>query len=302
MQLSNRPFLSFSSLTFAKDPFPTSQCAPKLFYTGRTSGLREHVDVKEPKNIKEKNKNRGHHNMTAISKQQYSKIQAMNCEETPAAADIEDKWQRDKEKWLTAIPECIQPLCKSYPVYNSHVSLIRHALASALPLEEERLITLFIWHGSGEGSWSGYPSYEQVVENLLLEYDITILLNVVVKRILGTSSSPPPPPTPFLEGVARLFCGWAFRQKYPNNEMIQLPTMVREILWEHIVLSTNYQGCVEDLPNSKVRDKIYRASVILPDEATKLDIQSQWQIMERKQQEAIQNLSQMMGEDSDDSL
>jgi hypothetical protein len=134
------------------------------------------------------------------------------------------KSQDYERKWVEAMPTALQPL---WPAarrsFDPDLTPLRKALAEQLPAKNDRILALFTWYGSGAGPWSGYPSYEDVAENMLLDYSSAELLAVVEGRKLTEAQT---------EGAARLFGGWTFSQRRPNDRRL-LPAGLKASLLEH---------------------------------------------------------------------
>jgi hypothetical protein len=129
--------------------------------------------------------------------------------------EYEEGLKRDKEyqgyeqKWVEGMPAGLRPLwpaarCSSHPDFE----LLRNALAEQLPEKSACILALFSWYGSGAGPWSGYPSYEDIAEKMLLDYSTDELLAAVEGKEQTEAQT---------EGVARLFGGWTFSQLRPND-------------------------------------------------------------------------------------
>jgi hypothetical protein len=134
--------------------------------------------------------------------------------------------KQDANRWLAAMPSALKPIWSSalgqFGMVN--VDPLRAALESAVPDEGERILALLEWFGSGAGPWSGFPSYEQAAEELLLGYSTARITEAVESTRLGLAQ---------LEGAARLFGGWAFRKRRPEG-LKELPVALRKALWHHV--------------------------------------------------------------------
>jgi hypothetical protein len=103
-------------------------------------------------------------------------------------------------------------------------------LIISIPEKKQQILELLEWFGSGAGPWSGYPSYEDEAEKLLLEfYSIQEIVSVIQDHTLTESQT---------EGAARLFGGWGFSQKYITG-LDQVPNDIKQILWDHVVKSNH---------------------------------------------------------------
>lgn len=79
--------------------------------------------------------------------------------------------KQDRDRWLAAMPSALIPVWSSAlgQFGSVNVDPLLAALESAMPDEGERILALLEWFGSGAGPWSGFPSYEQAAEELLLD-------------------------------------------------------------------------------------------------------------------------------------
>jgi len=110
------------------------------------------------------------------------------------------------------------------------------ALKREFPDKNLRIRSLLAWYGRGAGPWSGYPAYEAVATELLLEYSTPELLKAVQFAPLSEQQT---------EGAARLFAGWDFRHTRPADNAL-LPADLKRLLLDHSLKSTD-------------RDKLERA-------------------------------------------
>ncbi len=140
----------------------------------------------------------------------------------------QDLW----EAWKRAAPPCLAPLLDEVsalagtprgveePAHDRAAGEIRRAY----PTERDAILALLEWFGSGEGRWSGFPSYEAVPEWLLLGYPT----DTIVAALEGDR-----PTDAQLEGAARLFASWYFRRDRPG-EAARIPETLLARLLEHI--------------------------------------------------------------------
>jgi len=156
-------------------------------------------------------------------------IKQQKAEEEKSAAD----WKR----WLAATPESLRPFFTRPELAGiSFGNNPETELAKQIPDENKRIHVLLAWNGSGAGPWSGYPSYEEMPEELLLRFSTAKILAVVETGPLSEAE---------MEGTARLFAGWDFAQKRPND-LKMVPVALKKELLEHTL-------------ESKDSDKIARA-------------------------------------------
>lgn len=137
------------------------------------------------------------------------------------------KSKKDTGRWVNAMPQPLQEL------WSEDVSMFGVGedigdyialLNQKIPNEKERISLLLYWFGSGAGPWSGFPSYESVAEEMLLEYKIEDIVSFAQNEDLTTTQ---------VEGVARLFGGWHFSKKHSKG-LEQVPKELKKRLWEHV--------------------------------------------------------------------
>lgn len=109
--------------------------------------------------------------------------------------------EREAAHWLAVMPAAVRPLWQEFlarpgrPDYRS----VEAALAQEFPDEQQRILALFAWYASGTGRWSGYPSYEDVVADLLRRYPFSELSQLAQSTGLTDLQ---------IKGAARFFAGW----------------------------------------------------------------------------------------------
>jgi hypothetical protein len=137
-----------------------------------------------------------------------------------------ERGKRDWDRWLAAMPKAIAPVWIEALGQFGDVDIVplRAALERDLPNEQERIVALLEWFGSGAGPWSGYPSYETAAEELLLGYPT----KSIVEAIQSSSTNPAR-----TEGAARLFGGWSFQQQRPDG-LKEVPDDSKRVLWNHV--------------------------------------------------------------------
>ncbi|MCK4806241.1 MAG: GrpB family protein [Candidatus Aegiribacteria sp.] len=119
---------------------------------------------------------------------------------------LASKFPRDRESYTSGKNEFIQGILRE---------------------KDEQIKALLSWFGSGAGPWSGFPSYESAAEELLLDYEIVEIVDVLKTHKLTPEQT---------EGAARLFSGWSFRRKYPGG-IRSVPDDLREVLMNHVNIS-----------------------------------------------------------------
>lgn len=134
--------------------------------------------------------------------------------------------RKDWKKWTSAMPEGLQPVWEgSLGQFGSvDTAPLRCALYKHIPEKEEQIKALLTWFGSGAGPWSGFPSYESAAEELLLDYKIDEIVDVLEMSKLTSEQT---------EGAARLFSGWTFSKRHPEG-IESVPENLRKTLTNHV--------------------------------------------------------------------
>lgn len=137
-----------------------------------------------------------------------------------------------RQDWERAMPPSLRPLWPDRlddEMSPADIETARALLEAAVPDPVERVRALYMWFGSGEGPWSGYPSYEGAAEQLLLAYPIEILLAALDAPI----------DNPFaVYGAARLFGAWDFG-KTRGADRMRCPEPLRQRMLETVVWHGN---------------------------------------------------------------
>lgn len=158
--------------------------------------------------------------------------------------------ERALKKWLAAMPPSLTPYTKEvlgeeagWNVFmpaggkagkpatqepSSKYSKYWKALNAAYKDKDSQILALLTWFGSGAGPWSGFPSYEELPERMLVEIDTKDILHAVQGKSLSKEQ---------LDGTARYFAGWGFRQS--KNELSLVPRTLQKALLAHVEKSTN---------------------------------------------------------------
>ncbi len=134
-------------------------------------------------------------------------------------------------QWRKAMPPCLQPYWKeiSNGFLTPDITPMKRALDAAYPDAEQQALALFHWFGSGKGPWSGFPSYEEIPERLLLTLPTDVLIRTLINHELSSSH---------LEGAARYFAGWEFHRQKAQDARLLTPELKR-ILLEQSLRSDN---------------------------------------------------------------
>lgn len=146
--------------------------------------------------------------------------------------EAENKRLEEAEvRWRSAMPKSIAPVWDEaiWDQFSPNLQVLRDAIGKEFPDPRQRILALFAWFGSGAGPWSGFPSYEEVAEELLLDVPTPDL--IAAAQTAGLSE-------PQLEGAARLFGGWAFGQRRPDDRRT-LPADLKRKLLDHSLKSAD---------------------------------------------------------------
>ena len=146
----------------------------------------------------------------------------------------EQAYREEYERWREAAPDAVRPLLDAAATESveSRDSLesVRGALAEAYPDEMQRALVLFAWFGRGQGPWSGFPSYESIVETFLLAMPTRLLIQAIEGGIAtGTATEA------HLEGAARYFAGWDFNRKKKKTNARRVPDPLKAQLLDHVL-------------------------------------------------------------------
>lgn len=151
--------------------------------------------------------------------------------EQRVAQDLKDR--AAEKRWIKAMPSSLVPLwppvAKVIPMGEYEIDPLDSALSKEFPDKPTRILKLMSWFGNGTGPWSGYPIYESVPEQMLLEYSTPELLAAVSGEALNEDET---------EGAARLFAGWDFNHSRPQDNAL-LPADLKHRLLEHSRKSTD---------------------------------------------------------------
>jgi hypothetical protein len=134
--------------------------------------------------------------------------------------------KQDWDRWLAAMPRALGPVWSSAlgPLGLVNIDPLSTALELGLPDEGQRVLSLLEWFGSGAGPWTGFPSYEQAAEKLLLKHSTAQILQAVESVRLSPAQ---------LEGAARLFANGSFSRQRPED-LKQVPHVLRGAILRHI--------------------------------------------------------------------
>jgi hypothetical protein len=145
-------------------------------------------------------------------------------------------WRMKREenawKWVEAMPPALRPhwADAAQRWQEPDLAPLRTALASDLPDKHSRIRALYSWYGSGAGPWSGYPGYEDIARQMLMDYSTADLLAAIEGEELTAAET---------EGVARLFGGGPPLSSYRPNDLHLLPAELKARLLKHSLASTD---------------------------------------------------------------
>lgn len=113
---------------------------------------------------------------------------------------------RAQQRWIAATPSSLRQFADRdlRRKLAASPSELLSALRAELPEPRDQALALFEWLGSGAGTWTVYPAYEQAAERLLLCLPFTALVDCLRSPILNAAQ---------LEGAARFFAGFLFRSE-----------------------------------------------------------------------------------------
>jgi hypothetical protein len=114
----------------------------------------------------------------------------------------QEKSDADWKRWLAAAPKSLTPfLTNAASAGITFGNDPEKELAKEIPEPRGRIMALLSWYGSGGGPWSGFTSYEQQPEELLMRYSTADILSAIQSTSLTEAQ---------LEGAARFFWGLGF--------------------------------------------------------------------------------------------
>jgi hypothetical protein len=134
--------------------------------------------------------------------------------------------ENDWESWTDAMPQCLEPIWEDSLGNFGMVDTkpLSKVLKQEIPNKTERILALLEWYGSGSRRWSGFPTYEQAAETILLEFDTKDIVEAIQSTQLTESQ---------IEGGARLFGGWTFSKKRPKG-LNEVPKELKQMFWNQV--------------------------------------------------------------------
>jgi len=139
---------------------------------------------------------------------------------------FQEQDERNRKRWISAMPKGLEAIWKDSlgPFGEVNTVALAKALSESIPRNEDQILALLRWFGSGVGPWSQFPSYELAAEKLLLEYPIAEIVSAIENKNLSPEQ---------IEGAARLLAGPGFSRKYPKG-LEQVPDNLKRSLWDHV--------------------------------------------------------------------
>lgn len=120
------------------------------------------------------------------------------------------KNREDDARWLAGMPKSLRRFWTDEMRQGSlpaDLKPLRAPLMREFPDATRRILALFNWYGSSAGPWSGFPSYEEIPEQLLLDFPTAEL----IAAIEGAER------TDFeLKGASRFFAASDFSKRMPR--------------------------------------------------------------------------------------
>ena len=144
--------------------------------------------------------------------------------------------RKQYEQWLMAVPGSIRTQVRELLGRGDYIFASEddinaiYATFSSTASPESQALSLFKWYGSGCGLWSGYPSYEEMPNKLLMHIPTGILLKALTSDLSDAH----------IEGAARFFTSREFNnRRYPDRKM--LPEDLKKRIREYIMRQTDRQ-------------------------------------------------------------
>lgn len=155
--------------------------------------------------------------------------------EVSEAQEQKEQSERDWEKWKSATPLALRDFVEKQRDTDSDTSkenspkYIKQwdAMNSSYKSTDEKILAVLRWYGSKFGEWSGYPGYETLPANMLLDFDTATIVKALKSRQLDEAE---------LEGAARFFSSWQFSTKRKNG-VSELPEDIKSSLLTHSLKS-----------------------------------------------------------------
>jgi len=138
--------------------------------------------------------------------------------------------EKQYRKWESAIPECLRsrwakidwgsPLGPD----EATVSELFQIAKNNYHAQDELILSLLGWYGSGVFFFKQKTAYEILPEKLLLRIETRDIIKVVTTRKLTSSQ---------MEGASRYFVGWEFHKQKPKDEIL-ISTELKQLILNHV--------------------------------------------------------------------
>ena len=153
----------------------------------------------------------------------------------------------DLQKWMMSMPECLRPYWGLVVVpgmsdiliysplpdkltHNSNAVMIKNnprlaKISSILDTEftdsQVKILALLQWYASGVGAWTGFPSYEELPAELLLQIPSQQIIEALQQKNVSE---------PEFDGAARYFASHLFRVSKPHDLDLLDPSLKDKLL------------------------------------------------------------------------
>jgi hypothetical protein len=137
-----------------------------------------------------------------------------------------NKNSQDKERWVSAMPSGFLKFWEQAVDYNmgtENIPVLAARIQELLPQKNKQILALLKLYGSGDGPWSGYPSYEGAIGELLIKYNMKEIQRAIDSTTLDKAQ---------LEGFSRLICSYSFVKKY--GEFKEVPKKLNDQILKYL--------------------------------------------------------------------
>ncbi len=154
-----------------------------------------------------------------------------DVEEQRAAEERAKKIEAALTHWLAVMPPALRAAWDAKDPYEPipDAAPFRAPLSAAIPDERARILALLAWYGTDIGLWSGFPSYEEIPGDLLLDYPTAKIVEVAQTSTLDDAQT---------EGLARFLASWDFHKQRPND-LTLVPPALKRVLLAHSLKSAS---------------------------------------------------------------
>lgn len=140
-------------------------------------------------------------------------------DEHEAALRRAEESEREAERWYAILPASLREFFPAMKDLKTTDPEWTAALEREFPDPVERTKELLALFGRGMGAWSGYPLWEKVPEEILINYPLEVLFSAIRQ-----AESPA-----IYEGALRLFCSWSFGKRRRKLRK-RIPPDLRQVL------------------------------------------------------------------------